>query len=132
MSKPALVVFPTPTFNPVGQGAKYLRVSGRDQDENRQREATDNWLRRRGLDSEVFEFADHGRRHHSETRADFQRLLDWVRDGRVRWILVQSLDRFGIKDAYELMFYLHQLRQANCQLWVAETDKCISDGDDAT
>ena len=48
------------------------------------------------------EYGDHGKRHHAHKRPHFQRMLADIPVMKPDMILVQRLDRFGVKDANEL------------------------------
>jgi len=103
----------------------YLRCSGDEQDTLRQREdierafKIDQW------------FEDHESRDLAHKRPDFQRLLKAVQAGQVHTIVVQSLDRFGVKDAYEMGKFFSILRDHDCRLLDA-TGKHLNADDDAT
>src|SRR3972149_3394561 len=104
----------------------YLRCSTDSQDTLRQREAIehsrikiDHWLE------------DHQSRDKAHKRPDFQRLLQAVQAGQVDTIVVASLDRFGVKDAYEMGKFFSILRDHNCRLLDA-TGKHLNADDDAT
>jgi DNA invertase Pin-like site-specific DNA recombinase len=103
-----------------------LRCSSDAQDTLRQREAIehskmriDHWLE------------DHQSRDKASKRPDFQRLLKAVQAGQVHTIVVASLDRFGVKDAYEMGKFFTILRDHNCRLLDA-TGKHLNADDDAT
>jgi hypothetical protein len=50
-------------------------------------------------------------------RRQFQAMLADVQAGELDWLVVDSQDRFGTGDSIELGYYLHILRQNDCQLW---------------
>ena len=117
----------------MGKGAYYVRKSTKKQEEATQVVSIASWLAGRGKSiKEVEAFEDTGSRHKAHKRADFQRLLKWVEAGEVQWVVVAELDRFGSADPYQLMSFIHQLRQGGCKLWVAADNKCVSEGDDLT
>src|SRR5688572_1474095 len=116
---------------PAGIGAAYIRVSRKMQITERQRSAISEWAERHGVKA-AHTFEDKESRDRSEKRADFQRLLTDVKAGQIQWVVVEDLDRFGVKNAYELLHYIHELRKNGCQLWSVAEDDCISDGDDRT
>ena len=64
-------------------------------------------------------------------RPDFQRLLKAVQAGQVDTIVVQALDRFGVKDAYEMGKFFSILRDHDCRLLDA-SGKQLNADDDAT
>jgi hypothetical protein len=110
-----------------------VRKSTKKQEEATQVDSIAAWLAGKAKDiKEVQAFEDTGSRHKAHKRADFQRLLKWVEAGEVQWVVVAELDRFGSADPYQLMSFIHQLREAGCKLWVAADSKCVSEGDDLT
>jgi site-specific DNA recombinase len=106
---------------PVGtRGVSYLRVSdGEKQNPERQRESIRAWAAKRGLTITEWYEDVQGRnpRDRAEGRPQFQRLLQDVQAGRLDWVIVDSQDRFGVKDQFEFGYYAHILRQHDCQLW---------------
>jgi DNA invertase Pin-like site-specific DNA recombinase len=104
----------------------YLRCSSDAQDTLRQREAID----RSGIKIDHW-LEDHESRDKAHKRHDFQRLLKAVQAGQVDTIVVASLDRFGVKDAYEMGKFFSVLRDHNCRLLDA-SGKQLNADDDAT
>jgi DNA invertase Pin-like site-specific DNA recombinase len=113
------------------QGAAYVRVSDDQQDTLRQYEAIHAFERRHGVAIlEQHWFKDEGwARDTADRRPDFQRLMKEVESGRVKWVVVDRLDRFGTKSAKQLMAYLYRLEEAGCRLfdaggreWTGEDD----------
>jgi DNA invertase Pin-like site-specific DNA recombinase len=104
-----------------GTGAAYIRVSDDEQDTLRQYEALRAFEQRYGVSiAPQFWFKDEGwARDTADRRPDFQRLMKLVESGRVRWIVVDQLDRFGTKNAKQLISYLHRLDEAGCKLYDA-------------
>ena len=99
--------------------AAYLRVSSDTQDVSRQRQSIQDWADRNGhVIGHWFEDSE-GRnpRDKSAKRIEFQKLLKSVEAGVVEKIIVDSQDRFGTKDAYELGKFLTILRENDCELW---------------
>jgi DNA invertase Pin-like site-specific DNA recombinase len=102
----------------------YLRCSTDAQDTLRQREdierskiRIDHWLE------------DHESRDKSHKRGDFQRLLSAVQAGQVDTIVVQALDRFGVRDAWELGKFFTILKDHNCRLLDASGKQLNADDD---
>lgn len=102
----------------------YLRRSTDAQDTLRQRQDIerskihiDQWLE------------DHESRDKSHKRADFQRLLHAVHADQVDTIVVQSLDRFGVRDAWELSKFFTILKDHNCRLLDAGGKQLNADND---
>lgn len=104
----------------------YLRCSSDSQDTLRQREA----IARSGIHIDYW-LEDHESRDLAHKRKEFQRLLKAVQAGQVDTIVVASLDRFGVKDAYEMGKFFSVLRDHNCRLLDA-TGKQLNAEDDAT
>ena len=104
----------------------YLRRSSDQQDTLRQRED----IQRSGLKIDEW-LEDHESRDQAHKRPDFQRLLRAVQAGQSRPIVVQSLDRFGVKDAYEMGKFFSILRDHDCRLLDA-AGKQLNAEDDAT
>lgn len=109
------------TLDLEGVGAAYLRVSTDLQDTKRQYSAIEGFEERHDVSiSKRHWFKDEGwARDKADQRPDFQRLMKLVESGAVQWIVVDQLDRFGTKDAHQLIAYLHRLREANCKLFDA-------------
>jgi DNA invertase Pin-like site-specific DNA recombinase len=114
-----------------GTGAAYLRVSTDEQDTERQYAAIRSFEARHGVAiARTFWFKDEGwARDQADRRPDFQRLMKLVEAGRVQWIVVDRLDRFGMKSAKQLFAYLLRLEEAGCKLydtsgkeWTGEDD----------
>lgn len=112
-----------------GIGAVLYRISSKKQEIQSQYESVGNWLdRRKAKVTHTFEFVV--KRRKTSEHLDFKRFIDWVASGRINWVVVQDLDRFGSKDPYQLMGFLGQLRDHGCQLWSVADDKCLNDGAD--
>ena len=90
----------------------YLRCSSDTQDTLRQRED----IERSGLKIDQW-LEDHESRDRAHKRPDFQQCLRAVQAGQVDTIVVQSLDRFGVRDAYEMGKFFSILRDHDCRLW---------------
>ncbi len=104
----------------------YLRCSSDQQDTLRQRED----IQRSGLKIDQW-LEDHESRDQAHKRPDFQRLLRAVQAGQIKTVVVQSLDRFGVKDAYEMGKFFSILRDHDCRLLDA-AGKQLNAEDDAT
>src|SRR4051794_19037456 len=100
----------------VGTGSSYIRVSRKVQVTERQRSAIAEWSARHSV-TITHAFEDQGSRDKSEERGDLQRLLTYVEQGHIRWVVVEDLDRFGVKDPYELFGFIFIMRKHGCQLW---------------
>jgi DNA invertase Pin-like site-specific DNA recombinase len=114
-----------------GEGAAYLRVSDDEQDTKRQYAALEDFERRHGVKiAKHLWFKDEGwARDTADRRPDFQRLMKLAETGKVTWIVVDKLDRFGTKSAKQLFAYLFRLEEAGCRLydcagkeWTGEDD----------
>jgi DNA invertase Pin-like site-specific DNA recombinase len=104
-----------------GTGAAYVRVSTDQQDTIRQYDAVRAFLERYGAtipDDRFYE--DEGwARDAADRRPKFQALIGEVEAGRVQWIVVDALDRFGTKNSQQLIAYLYRLGEAGCRLYDA-------------
>jgi site-specific DNA recombinase len=102
----------------------YLRCSSDPQDTLRQREA----IQRSGLKIDQW-LEDHESRDRADKRPDFQRLLRAVQAGQVDTIVVQALDRFGVRDAWELGKFFTILKDHDCRLLDASGKQLNADDD---
>jgi DNA invertase Pin-like site-specific DNA recombinase len=104
-----------------GDGAAYVRVSDDDQEPQRQRDTIHAFEQRHGVTiPPAHWFEDLGwARDTADRRPAFQRLMGLVEAGKVKWIVVAELDRFGMKNAKQLIAYLHRLEEAGCRLFDA-------------
>jgi DNA invertase Pin-like site-specific DNA recombinase len=102
-----------------GTGAAYVRVSDKGQDPARQRTSIHAFEERHGVKiTPQHWYEDHGlKRHESDKRPAFQRMLAAVRAGRLGWVVVDQIDRFGFKDQYEAGELVAPLRRAGCRLY---------------
>lgn len=99
--------------------AAYLRVSSDEQDTTRQKQSIKHWAAHNGLTIKHWFIDEHGRnpRDKADKRLNFQRLLTLIRTGTIDAVIVDSQDRFGVKDAYEFGKYVSELRDHGCELW---------------
>lgn len=113
--------------------AAYLRVSSDNQDVARQRAAIEDWAERQDLEIAHWFEDSEGRnpRDQASKRVGFQNLLESVRAGMLNKIIVESQDRFGTRDAYQLGEFLTLLRDNDCELWSVQQGHLTAD-DDAT
>lgn len=104
-----------------GPGAAYIRVSDDQQDTKRQYDSAHEFEKRYGVTIPAAHwFKDEGwARDTADRRPDFQRTLKFAEEGRIKWIVVDRLDRFGAKSAKHLMGYLARLEDAGCRLFDA-------------
>ena len=116
-----------------GQGAAYIRVSTDQQDTERQYSAVRAFEQRHGVKiPKQHWFEDEGwASDMDKQRPEFNRMLAQAESGRIQWIVVDSLDRFGTKMAKHLMGYLARLEDAECRLYDAN-DKEWTGEDDST
>ncbi|MCZ2343425.1 MAG: recombinase family protein [Bacteroidales bacterium] len=98
--------------------AALLRVSTRDQDEDRQRQDILEHCRKQNLaiPSHLW-FIDFESRDRADFRPEFQRLLELVRRCEVKTVLIQTFDRFGVSDEIEFFHFHHLFRKAGCRLY---------------
>lgn len=104
-----------------GDGAAYVRVSDDQQDTLRQYESIQGFEKRHGVTIPKQHLCkDEGwARDTADRRPEFQRLMKLAESGRVKWIVVDQLDRFGTKDPHQLIHYLYRLREGGCKLYDA-------------
>src|SRR5215471_3652798 len=93
-----------------GAGAAYVRVSDDQQDTQRQYDAIRAFEQRHGVSiPRSYRFEDEGwARDTADRRPDFQRLMQLAEASRIQWIVVDRLDRFGMKTAKQLFAYLYR------------------------
>lgn len=113
--------------------AAYVRVSSDQQDSTRQRRSIEDWAKRNGVSIVHWFIDDKGKnpRDKSDKRLDFQRLLKLIRTGAVDVVVVDSQDRFGVKDNAEFWKYVSELRDNGCELW-SVAQGLLSGEDDAS
>jgi DNA invertase Pin-like site-specific DNA recombinase len=104
-------------------------VSTTRQDTERQVADIDRWLARGGITA-AYVWQDHGSRDKAEERPEFQAMLATVKSRGLDWIVIQSTDRLGFKDAYELFEFISIFRKHDVELWNALDGVCISHSDD--
>jgi site-specific DNA recombinase len=120
-------------INLEGPGAAYIRVSTDQQDTERQYAAVRAFEQRHGVTipkQHWLEDKDWAR-DADKKRPEFKRLLELAESGRVKWIVVDALDRFGTRTAKHLMGYLARLEDAGCKLYDASGKEWTGE-DDAT
>jgi DNA invertase Pin-like site-specific DNA recombinase len=78
-------------------------------------------------------FEDRGwARDFDKVRPRFNDLLACARQGKVRWIIIDSLDRFGAKSVKRLFGYLGELEDAGCLLYDCADGREWTSDDDGT
>jgi DNA invertase Pin-like site-specific DNA recombinase len=98
--------------------AYYGRVSTPRQKLEHQREHVFRWCEQQGVQIPAhLRFEDKEKRHRSDKREDFQRLLEVCRRGELDWIVICSFDRWGVADPDEFSEFRRQLRRYDVQLW---------------
>lgn len=102
-----------------GAGAAYIRVSTDQQDTERQYTSIRKFVTDHGVTIPTQHWlTDEGwARDTADHRPEFQRLIKMAEDKAVRWIVVDALDRFGVKNAKQLIAYLNRLDEAGCKLY---------------
>jgi len=116
-------------------GAWYLRVSLDEvaQDVTSQRENVKRWLGNHGLNvKKIHQYEDaegYTPRHSPETRPKFQKLMEAVRAGLVKWVIVDHQNRIGGKDEWHYASLIHEFRTHHCQVWTIRGEHLS--GDDA-
>ena len=93
----------------------YHRVSSNAQETKEQVRGNRQYAEESGI-KVLTEYGDFGKRHHAHKRPNFQRMLADIATMKPDMILVHRLDRFGVKDANELGYFLTILEQSNVRL----------------
>ena len=62
-------------------------------------------------------FEDKEKRHRSDKRQDFQRLLNVAKARQLDWIIICSFDRWGVADVDEFFVFRRLLLKNDVQLW---------------
>jgi DNA invertase Pin-like site-specific DNA recombinase len=93
----------------------YHRVSTNVQDTKEQVLGNRQYAEENGI-TVLNKYGDHGKRHHARKRPNFQRMLADIPVMKPDLILVQRLDRFGVKDANELGYFLTILERNGVSL----------------
>ncbi|VTR94309.1 recombinase : Resolvase domain protein OS=Planctomyces brasiliensis (strain ATCC 49424 / DSM 5305 / JCM 21570 / NBRC 103401 / IFAM 1448) GN=Plabr_0993 PE=4 SV=1: Resolvase: Recombinase: Zn_ribbon_recom [Gemmata massiliana] len=106
----------TPSAPHGSRGVAYLRISGDKQDTATQKANIQRWLARHGLQVECW-YEDVGSRDLAYKRREFQLMMSRVATGCLDWIIVDSMDRFGVRDHYEFGKFACDLRDNDCELW---------------
>ena len=93
----------------------YHRVSTNVQDTKEQVLGNRQYAEENGI-TVLNEYGDYGKRHHAHKRPSFQQMLADIPVMKPDLILVQRLDRFGVKDNNELGYFLTILEQNDVRL----------------
>lgn len=116
MSTPSLTNAIGP--QPIDRCAWYLRVSTPKQKLEHQREHVVRFCDQTLINiPEECRFEDKEKRHKSEKRHAFQRLLDAVTARRLDWIIICSFDRWGVASVDEFFELRRMLLKNDVQLW---------------
>ncbi len=116
-------------------GSWYIRLSLDEgdlkQDATSQRQNIQGWLAGWKLDvREGFRFEDaegYTPRHRPQDRPKYQQLLEAVRAGLVKWVVVDHQYRIGGKDEWHYASMIHEFRQAGCHVWTVGNDLLTGD-----
>jgi DNA invertase Pin-like site-specific DNA recombinase len=113
-----------------GVGGAYIRVSDDKSDTERQYAAIRCFEERMGVTiQKPYWFKDEGwARDKADKRPEFQRLLKLAESGRLRWIVVDQLDRFGTKNPHQLIHFIYRLQEVGCRLYDASGEEWTSEG----
>jgi len=93
----------------------YHRVSSNAQETKEQVRGNRQYAQENAI-KVLNEYGDFGKRHHAYKRPNFQRMLAEIPAMKPDLILVQRLDRFGVKDANELGYFLTILEEISVRL----------------
>lgn len=113
-----------------GFGVAYVRVSTDKQDSESQKSSIKRWELENDCKVGCW-LEDVGSRDQAYKRADFQRLMGMVEDGKVDWIVVDALDRLGVRGVYELGRIVCTLQENDVQL-VSISEGVLTDEDMTT
>lgn len=104
---------------PSDRVAFYGRVSQPKQKLEHQIELGESWAKASGISIPPhLWFTDKGgRRHKSEKREAFQRLLATAEAGKIDWVVVAMFDRWGVKDVDEFFAFRRRLKEAGVRLY---------------
>jgi DNA invertase Pin-like site-specific DNA recombinase len=98
--------------------AYYGHVSTPRQNLEHQREHVNRYCAEHAISiPDSMRFEDKEKRHRSDKREGFQRLLAACKRGEVDWIIVASFDRWGVADPDEFFEFRGQLKRSDVQLW---------------
>jgi len=110
----------------------YVRVSSDKQDAERQRATIKGWEKQ--TETTIAKWYEdttgHNPRDKADKRASFQRLIKDIEAGTIpnaTGVIVDSLDRFGVKNAWELGKYISKLREHGFELWSVAQGNLSSD-----
>jgi DNA invertase Pin-like site-specific DNA recombinase len=118
-------------MKPTGVGARLIRVSGERQDTERQVKDCERWEREQGVTASYI-FEDKESRLLAERREGFQRLMEYVRTQRVNWVVIQTIDRLGFKQSYELFEFIGEFMKHEVRLFTSLDGACVTSTDDYT
>jgi DNA invertase Pin-like site-specific DNA recombinase len=118
-------------MKPTGVGARLIRVSGERQDTERQIKDCERWEREQGV-IPTYIFEDKESRFLAERREGFQRLMEHVRAHRVNWVVIQTIDRLGFKQSYELFEFIGEFMKHGVRLFTSLDGACVTSTDDYT
>jgi DNA invertase Pin-like site-specific DNA recombinase len=116
------------TKKPSGRGKGYARVSSDQQESARQLENIRLWCQKHNL-GEIEILQEVGRRHESDKRSEFQKLLRLIDSGDVDFVVVDAQDRLGFSRPSEYGKFWHIFDEAGVDLWSATDDRLLT-GDD--
>jgi len=103
---------------PIDRCAWYLRVSTPKQKLEHQREHVVRYCDQAAIIIPTDrQFEDKEKRHKSNKRQDFQRLLEMVKARQLDWIIICSFDRWGVADVDEFFEFRRLLLKHDVQLW---------------
>ncbi len=98
--------------------AFYGRVSNKNQKLKQQWTLAENYCKFHEIViSEGDRYSDKEKRHKSENREEFQRLLMACEQGKYDWIIISAFDRWGVKGTDELFAFRSRLKEYGVKLW---------------
>jgi len=70
---------------------------------------------------------EHGYRSEADFRKEFQKLFALAESGKIHWVVVDNLDRFGTKSKWQLIALIYRLQQSGCRLYDSDDKDWTSD-----
>jgi hypothetical protein len=112
--------------------AFYGRVSTPKQKLEQQWTTVSRWCDETGVSIPAsLRFQDKEKRHKSNKRKEFQRLLKKCENGEVEWIVIAAFDRWGVADVDEFFEIRRKLRDSHVRLWSVQDRLDLTGCDDS-
>lgn len=113
--------------------AVLYRVSTDSQDHARQIGTVEPWLAENGIEvPERLRFNDTISRTLSKGGKIFEGIIKLVEAGKIKTLLVEKFDRFGVANVSEWFYWAYRFQVAGCQIYSISDDLIVTDEDCAT